>query len=90
MFFMRVLKPKIYSESNLLDEYQQAFEQCVYCLYGHPRKGKAKHLQDHNASGVTLQWEEAIEVFEYFKPKSMPEFDGYRSETISAEVSSPC
>ena len=85
---MRVLKTKIFSESRFLEEYQQAYEQCVYCLYNHPnRKGKARHLQDHNASGVTLQWEEAIDVFEYFKPKSVPEFDGYKSETISAEVS---
>ena len=87
MFFMRVLKPKVFSESSLLDDYQQAFEQCVYCLYGHPnRKGKAKHLQDHNVAGVALLWEEAVDVFEYFKPKSLPEFDGYKHDTISAEV----
>ena len=57
-------------------------------LFSHTnRKGKAKHLQDHNAPGVTLSWEEAIDVFEYFKPKSLPEFDGYKHDTITVEVS---
>ena len=84
---MRVLKEKVMGESRFLEEYQQAYEQCVYCLYNHPnRKGKARHLQDHNAPRVTLQWKEAKDIYEYFKPKSLPEFDGYKSETISAEV----
>ena len=87
IFFMRVLKEKVMGESRFLEEYQQAYEQCVYCLYNHPnRKGKARHLQDHNAPRVTLQWKEAKDIYEYFKPKSLPEFDGYKSETISAEV----
>lgn len=44
-------------------------------------------LQDHNAVTVPLVWKVAVDVFKYFQPKTMPEFDGYRSETISAEVS---
>jgi calcineurin-binding protein cabin-1 len=43
-------------------------------------------FKDHNASNISLQWDHAVDVFEYFKPKTLPEFDGYRSETISAEV----
>ncbi|XP_053384100.1 calcineurin-binding protein cabin-1-like isoform X2 [Mercenaria mercenaria] len=89
LFFMSVLKKDMCQEtvSKFQEEYQQAFEQCVYCLFGHPnKKGKAKHLQDHSASNISLQWEHAVDVFEYFKPKSLPEFDGYRSETISTEV----
>ena len=40
--------------SSLKDDLDMAFEQCVYCLYGHPnKKGKAKHLQDHNVSTVS-------------------------------------
>jgi len=42
-------------------------------------------FQDHNAKEIALTWNYAVVVFKYFCPK-LPEFDGYRSETISAEV----
>lgn len=35
------------------DDLETAFEQCVFCLYGHPnKKAKARHLFDHNAPPV--------------------------------------
>ncbi|XP_052231892.1 calcineurin-binding protein cabin-1-like isoform X2 [Dreissena polymorpha] len=96
-FFMRVLSTKMDHEagkssgesSRLLEDCQQSFEQCVYCLYGHPnKKGKAKHLQDHNVLNIDLDWDHAVKIFRYFKPQSLPEFDGYRTDTISAELES--
>ncbi|WAR03684.1 CABIN-like protein [Mya arenaria] len=95
LFYMSVLKPRLEAEGGVVEgdasrfneDYQQAFEQCVYCLYGHPnKKGKARHLQDHNAANISLEWSGAVDIFNYFKPRSLPEFDGYRSETISAEL----
>lgn len=37
------------------EEINQAFEQCSFCLYGHPnKKSRVKHLQDHGCSQVKL------------------------------------
>ena len=35
---------------------------------------------------LTLEWSRAVQVFDYFKPTSMPEYDSYRTSTVSAEV----
>ncbi|XP_076347198.1 calcineurin-binding protein cabin-1-like isoform X4 [Tachypleus tridentatus] len=68
------------------EELEMAVEQCFYCLYAHPSKRtKAKHLQEHNAPQIILTWERAVQLFDYFKPSVLPEFDSYKSSTISAE-----
>ena len=36
---------------------------------------------------VDLTWERCEAVFDYFKPKTLPEFDSYKTSTVSAEVS---
>ncbi|XP_077986100.1 calcineurin-binding protein cabin-1-like [Glandiceps talaboti] len=64
-----------------------ALEQCFYCLYGHPnRKAKARHLQDHGVEEVILTWDKAVFVFDYFKPKTVPEFDSYKTSSMSGEL----
>lgn len=69
------------------EDLETGLEQCIYCLYGHPNKrSRAKHLQEHNAKQLTLTWERAVLVFRYFKPNILPEFDSYRTSTISAEL----
>lgn len=35
---------------------------------------------------VELLWEDALILFEYFKPKSLPEFDSYKTSTVSADL----
>ncbi|KAI0212986.1 Calcineurin-binding protein cabin-1 [Lamellibrachia satsuma] len=66
---------------------EMTIEQCFYCLYGHPNKRtKTKHLQDHTAKKVELTWERAYQLFEYFKPKTVPEFDSYKTSTVSNEL----
>ncbi|KAK3607470.1 hypothetical protein CHS0354_015617 [Potamilus streckersoni] len=84
--FMDVLKEKM--ASNQYDkEINQAFEQCVYCLYGHPNKrGRVRQLTDHMVQQIHLTWDRAVDLFEYFKPKTLPEFDSFKSDTISGEV----
>ena len=43
------------SPHPLKEDLEHMLEQCFYCLYGHPNKrGKAKHLEDHNAAEVSL------------------------------------
>lgn len=35
---------------------------------------------------VDLLWEDALFMFEYFKPKTLPEFDSYKTSTVSADL----
>ncbi|KAF2976306.1 hypothetical protein EK904_002743 [Melospiza melodia maxima] len=35
---------------------------------------------------VDLTWEDALFMFEYFKPKTLPEFDSYKTSTVSADL----
>lgn len=37
-------------------------------------------------SKVDLIWEDALFMFEYFKPKTLPEFDSYKTSTVSADL----
>lgn len=35
---------------------------------------------------VELLWGDALFMFHYFKPKSLPEFDSYKTSTVSADL----
>eukprot|EP00064_Thunnus_orientalis_P009324 superscaffoldBa00001176_g9347 len=35
---------------------------------------------------VALLWSDALFMFQYFKPKSLPEFDSYKTSTVSADL----
>lgn len=69
------------------EDLEISVEQCFFCLYGHPnKKTKAKHLQEHGALQVVLTWDQAVPLFDYFKPKQLPEFDSLKAITVAAEV----
>lgn len=34
----------------------------------------------------TISWPDAVVMFNYFKPKHLPEYDSYKSSTISGEL----
>ncbi|XP_056628426.1 calcineurin-binding protein cabin-1 isoform X3 [Triplophysa dalaica] len=88
-FFVCVLKEKLSGKENLpyKEDLETALEQCFYCLYGYPtRKSKARYLEEHSAPQVELHWNEAVSMFEYFKPKTLPEFDSYKTSTVSADL----
>ncbi|XP_072538504.1 calcineurin-binding protein cabin-1 isoform X3 [Salminus brasiliensis] len=88
-FFVRVLRQKL-AEGEALpykEELETALEQCFYCLYSYPsKKSKARYLEEHSAPQVELQWSDALFMFEYFKPKTLPEFDSYKTSTVSADL----
>uniref|UniRef100_T1JBG2 Uncharacterized protein n=1 Tax=Strigamia maritima TaxID=126957 RepID=T1JBG2_STRMM len=68
------------------EDLEVSLEQCYYCLYGYPqKKSKAKHLHEHNAASISLTIERSIPIFNYFKPKPLPEFDSHKANTVSAE-----
>ncbi|XP_034162577.2 calcineurin-binding protein cabin-1 isoform X1 [Pangasianodon hypophthalmus] len=88
-FFVRVLQQKL-AEADALpykEDLETALEQCFYCLYSYPsKKSKARYLEEHSAPQVELQWSDALFMFEYFKPKTLPEFDSYKTSTVSADL----
>ncbi|KAM8886416.1 calcineurin-binding protein cabin-1 isoform 2-T2 [Spinachia spinachia] len=91
-FYVQVLKKEVAASSNndshpYKEELEMALEQCFFCLYSYPsKKSKARYLEDHSSPQVELLWSEALFMFEYFKPKSLPEFDSYKTSTVSAEL----
>ncbi|KAI5622058.1 calcineurin-binding protein cabin-1 isoform X2 [Silurus asotus] len=88
-FFVRVLQEKLAEPSVLpyKEDLETALEQCFYCLYSYPsKKSKARYLEEHAAPQVELQWSDAFFMFEYFKPKTLPEFDSYKTSTVSADL----
>ncbi|ELU14548.1 hypothetical protein CAPTEDRAFT_199502 [Capitella teleta] len=95
-FIVEVLTKELL-KTNSMDDSQDAhpfkehlhtmIEQCFFCLYGHPnKKAKTKHLQDHNSQQITLTWERSVPLFDFFKPSTMPDFDSYRTSTVSGEL----
>ncbi|XP_061133994.1 calcineurin-binding protein cabin-1 isoform X2 [Syngnathus typhle] len=69
------------------EELEMALERCFFCLYAYPsKKSKARFLEDHSSPQVELLWKDALFMFQYFKPKSMPEFDSYKTSTVSADL----
>uniref|UniRef100_A0A3B5MH07 Calcineurin-binding protein cabin-1 n=1 Tax=Xiphophorus couchianus TaxID=32473 RepID=A0A3B5MH07_9TELE len=89
---IRVLEKEFAASSNndsfpYKEELEMALEQCFFCLYAYPsKKSKARYLEDHSSPQVELQWSDALFMFQYFKPKSLPEFDSYKTSTVSAEL----
>ncbi|XP_018421411.1 PREDICTED: calcineurin-binding protein cabin-1 [Nanorana parkeri] len=91
-FYVRVLVKELAASTNedahpFKEELETALEQCFYCLYGYPsKKSKARYLEEHSVQQVELLWEDALILFEYFKPKTLPEFDSYKTSTVSADL----
>ncbi|XP_026176657.1 calcineurin-binding protein cabin-1 isoform X3 [Mastacembelus armatus] len=92
-FFVQVLEKEFAASSNneshpYKEELETALEQCFFCLFAYPsKKSKARYLEDHSSpQQVELLWSDALFMFQYFKPKSLPEFDSYKTSTVSAEL----
>ncbi|XP_061672214.1 calcineurin-binding protein cabin-1 isoform X3 [Syngnathoides biaculeatus] len=93
-FFVRVLEKEFATAgtaNNICHPYKEelemALEQCFFCLYAYPsKKSKARFLEDHSSPQVELLWNDAIFMFQYFKPKCLPEFDSYKTSTVSADL----
>lgn len=78
-FILDTVVPRLRSPylSKCLEPVCQYMEQCVYCLYGHPgRKNKVKYLADHNVTPFTLNWKRAQQLYEIFRPSTLPVLEG--------------
>ncbi|XP_038052847.1 calcineurin-binding protein cabin-1-like [Patiria miniata] len=72
-----------------LSDLQYSLEQCFFCLNGHPsKKTKARHLQDHGVEELPMDLEDARLIFDYFKPSVLPEFDSYKTSSMSGDLES--
>lgn len=62
------------------DTIAEYLEQVTYCLYGYPaKKARARHIEEHNACNVELTWTRAVQLFDIYRPDSLPEFNSYKS-----------
>ncbi|XP_050089319.1 calcineurin-binding protein cabin-1-like [Anopheles aquasalis] len=84
-----VVVPKI--RSPLLEPFREILneylEQVTYCLYGYPQKRpRLRHIHDHGAVQVSLNWTRAVQLFDLYRPDNLPEFNSYKLESISADM----
>ncbi|XP_063238012.1 calcineurin-binding protein cabin-1-like isoform X2 [Bacillus rossius redtenbacheri] len=89
LYTMEVLIPRLKDESLAVfrDRLKLGLEQAFYCLYGHPnRKNKLKHLQDHGVPQIALDWEHALQLFQFCQPEDIPEFDSNNIPSISTDI----
>ncbi|XP_058817012.1 calcineurin-binding protein cabin-1-like [Topomyia yanbarensis] len=84
-----VIVPKL--RSPILEPYRDIINECLeqttYCLYGYPpKKGRMRHVQDHEASQETLSWEKAVQLFNIYRPDVLPDFNSYKIDSITADM----
>lgn len=61
---------------DLVNEY---LEQITYCLYSYPpKKGRSRHIEEHEANQTELTWDKAVVLFDIYRPDNLPEFDSYK------------
>ena len=61
------------------DVINDCLEQATYCLYGYPpKKGRTRHLQDHESISTDLTWDRAVQLFDIYRPDILPEFNSYK------------
>lgn len=89
IFLLDVLAP-IY-RTPLLEPFRdiiaEHLEQTTFCLYGYPaKKARSRHIEDHDAKNIDLTWERAIQLFDLYRPDTLPEFDSFKLASISSEM----
>nr|XP_034185241.1 calcineurin-binding protein cabin-1-like isoform X1 [Osmia lignaria]XP_034185242.1 calcineurin-binding protein cabin-1-like isoform X1 [Osmia lignaria]XP_034185243.1 calcineurin-binding protein cabin-1-like isoform X1 [Osmia lignaria] len=90
-FTLSLVIPKLEAPqfSSIKGKVSKYLEQIFYCLYGHcnkVNKGRPKHIEDHGVPQMKMTWEGAQLLFDFYKPKQIPEFYSPRSLTISADT----
>ncbi|KAI9578800.1 hypothetical protein GQX74_009374 [Glossina fuscipes] len=79
------LKAPIYDGCR--DLLYEHIEQVTYCLFKYPqKKARCRHLEDHEATQVKLNWLRAVQVFDLYRPEKLPEFNSYKLESISSDM----
>lgn len=69
------------------DYIAEHLEQTTYCLYGFPaKKARLRHIEEHDAKNIELKWDRAIQLFDLYRPDTLPEFDSFKLASISSEL----
>lgn len=69
------------------DYISENLEQTTYCLYGFPaKKARLRHIEEHDAKNIDLTWERAIQLFDLYRPETLPEFDSFKLSSITSEM----
>lgn len=76
---------------SLDDQHRQllhhTLEQVSFCLYSHPsKKSKHKHLRDHGVPQIALCWERALQLYQYYCPSHLPDFQSSQIPSITDDV----
>lgn len=72
----RLRTPYLEPFRDIIAEY---IEQVTYCLYGYPAKrARARHIEEHDACNVPLTWPRAIQLFDIYRPETLPEYNSYK------------
>lgn len=90
-FTLNLVIPKLETPqfSSIKSKVSKYLEQIFYCLYGHynkVNKGRPKHIEDHGVPQMKVTWEGAQLLFNFYKPKQIPEFHSPRTLTINADT----
>ncbi|KAF3422681.1 hypothetical protein E2986_06783 [Frieseomelitta varia] len=90
-FTLNLVIPKLETPqfSSIKCKVSKYLEQIFYCLYGHynkVNKCRPKHIEEHGVPQMKVTWEGAQLLFNFYKPKQVPEFQSPKSLTISADT----
>ncbi|KAG6802793.1 calcineurin-binding protein cabin-1 [Apis mellifera caucasica] len=90
-FTLNLVIPKLETPqfSSIKSKVSKYLEQIFYCLYGHynkVNKSRPKHIEEHGVPQMKVTWEGAQLLFDFYKPKQIPEFCSPKSLTISADT----
>lgn len=90
-FTMNLIIPQLETPqyASIKDRLTKYLEQIFFCLYGHPNKvnkTRPKYLQDHGVPQMELTWDGAQLLFDFYKPKQLPNFQSPRILSISMDT----
>ena len=68
-------------------EFDLLLEQSFFCLFGFKKKS-ARHLKNHSRITQSFNADNCWNLYFYFKPNKMPEYDDLIKSSLSTEVKS--
>ena len=68
------------------DECNDLLEQSFSCLFGYRKPRSARYLQSHTCSKIAYTLDNCINLYNYFKPSELPEYDSLSKFSIPSEV----
>ncbi|XP_044767142.1 uncharacterized protein LOC123323022 [Coccinella septempunctata] len=77
-----------YKYEKLREKLDIQIEQALFCLYQHPSKKNkiSRHLADHNVDPLPLTWEKSFQLYEFYAPEVLPEFNSFKNASITVDL----